>query len=123
MVQIKRVYEKGTTKDGYRVLVDRLWPRGIKKEDLKMDEWIKDLAPSNELRKSFGHDPKKWKSFQEMYREELKNPTSQGFIKELAKKSSNKTITLLFGAKDEEHNNAVVLKNLIEKEALKLKNS
>lgn len=115
MVQIKRVYESFSRKDGYRVLVDRLWPRGIKKESLSLDAWFKELAPSTELRKMFGHDPKRWRAFQTKYKQELKSPEAAEkirFLRDLAKK---RTITLLYGARDPDHNNAVVLKDLIEK--------
>jgi len=108
-------------KDGYRVLVDRLWPRGIKKEDLPFDEWLKDLAPSTELRKEFGHDHKHWKSFISAYKKELRAEKSRALIEKLAKEGSKKTVTLLYGAHDEEHNNAVVLKQVLEKEIEKSK--
>lgn len=116
MIQIKRAYETVSKKDGYRVLVDRLWPRGIKKETLALDAWFKELAPSTELRKEFGHDPKKWKSFQAQYKKELRSPEAKEKILFLIKTAKNSNLTLLYGARDEAHNNAVVLKSMIEKE-------
>lgn len=108
MVRIKRVYVKAEPEDGWRVLVDRLWPRGMKKEAAKVDLWMKDVAPSDGLRKSFCHEVKKWPDFQKKYRAELKEKKELiGELKRLEKKHG--TLTLLFGAKDEEHNQAVVL--------------
>jgi uncharacterized protein YeaO (DUF488 family) len=108
MVRIKRVYEKAEPADGFRVLVDRLWPRGMKKEAAKTDLWMKDIAPSDALRKSFGHDVKKWPDFQKKYRAELKK--KMDLLAELKKiEKEHGTLTLLFGARDSEHNQAVVL--------------
>lgn len=116
MIQIKRAYEPTSRKDGYRVLVDRLWPRGIKKENLPLDAWLKDLAPSSELRKQFGHDPKGWDQFKAEYRKQLRDPAAREKIAELAKLAHERTVTLIFGARDEKHNNAVVLKALIKRQ-------
>ncbi len=114
MIQIKRVYEPASNKDGYRVLVDRLWPRGMTKEAGKIDLWMKEVAPSDELRKSFCHDVKKWPAFQKKYQVELKTKTA--LLAELKKmEKEHKIVTLLFGAKDEEHNQAVVLANVLKK--------
>ena len=108
MVRIKRVYLKPANEDGARVLVDRLWPRGMKKETAQIDLWMKDVAPSDRLRKSFCHDVRKWPAFQIKYRAELKEKAD--LLKELKKLERERgTLTLLFGAKDEEHNQAVVL--------------
>jgi uncharacterized protein YeaO (DUF488 family) len=108
MVRIKRVYEKPVKEDGWRVLVDRLWPRGMKKEAVKIDLWMKEVAPSDVLRKWFAHEPKKWPEFQKKYRTELKQTKELlAELKDMEKKHG--TLTLLFGAKDEEHNQAVVL--------------
>lgn len=115
MIQIKRVYEPYSKGDGYRVLVDRLWPRGIKKENLKLNDWFKDLAPSNELRKEFGHDPKKWKTFISQYKKELKQEVPQALLEQLSQKAKKGTVTLLYAAKDELHNNAVVLQMILKK--------
>jgi uncharacterized protein YeaO (DUF488 family) len=114
MVKTKRVYEKPEAKDGYRVLVDRLWPRGMKKEAAKIDLWMKDVAPSDELRKSFHHDAMKWPDFHKKYREELKK--KKKWIEELKKlEKEHGTLTLLFGARDPEHNQAVVLAEALKK--------
>jgi uncharacterized protein YeaO (DUF488 family) len=108
MIRIKRVYEKPMKEDGWRVLVDRLWPRGMKKEAVNVDVWMKDVAPSNSLRKWFGHKPEKWSEFEKRYRGELaKKKELLGALRKMAK--DHGTLTLLFGAKDEEHNQAVVL--------------
>jgi uncharacterized protein YeaO (DUF488 family) len=108
-IQIKRVYEKPDPKDGFRILVDRLWPRGLTKEKAAVDLWLKDVAPSTELRKWFGHDPEKWKEFQKKYLKELKeNKEAVDTLKEHLKKG---TVTLLYAAKDEAHNEAEVLKD------------
>ncbi len=115
MVQMKRAYEAAAKKDGYRVLIDRLWPRGIKKENLPLDAWMKELAPSTELRKEFGHDPKRWTAFQTKYKKELKNPEAKEKIKLLIAIAKKAKLTLLYGARDTEHNDAVVLKKVIEK--------
>lgn len=112
MIQVKRIYLPPQKGDGKRFLVDRLWPRGIKKEKAKLAGWIRDIAPSNELRNWFGHDPKKWPEFKKRYSKELSvNPEAWNFLLEAARKG---TLTLLFAAKDEEHNNAVVLKAYLE---------
>ncbi len=111
-IQIKRAYDPHSPADGYRVLVDRLWPRGLSKEKLKLDAWVKDLAPSNDLRKWFGHDEAKWEEFQKRYFKELK-PQPE-LIAELRKRSRGRKLTLLYGARDEAHNNAVALKKYLE---------
>jgi uncharacterized protein YeaO (DUF488 family) len=114
MVRVKRVYEKAEKGDGWRVLVDRLWPRGMKKEAAKIDLWMKDVAPSDALRKSFCHDVKKWPAFEKKYRAEL--AARRGMIAELRKmEKEHGTLTLLFGAKDEEHNQAVVLAEFLNR--------
>ncbi|MDD4251358.1 MAG: DUF488 domain-containing protein [Candidatus ainarchaeum sp.] len=108
MIRIKRIYDKPDKNDGFRILVDRLWPRGISKENAKIDLWLKEIAPSNELRKWFSHDPKKWTIFEKKYKFELTN--NQDLIKEIKKlEKTQKIITLLYSAKDEEHNNALTL--------------
>src|SRR6266496_2609324 len=105
MVRVKRVYEKAEARDGWRVLVDRLWPRGMKKEAAKIDLWMKDVAPSDELRKSFHHDAMKWPAFEKKYQSELKQ--KKGSLIELKKlEKEHGTLTLLFGARDPEHNQA-----------------
>ncbi len=108
MIKIKRIYEKHSSDDSFRILIDRLWPRGVSKVNAKVDLWFKDIAPTDRLRKWFSHDPEKWESFKKKYIEELKkNRSSLDKIKELEKE--HKTITLVFSAKDEQHNNAIVL--------------
>ena len=110
-LKIKRVYETPKKEDGKRILVDRLWPRGLTKERASIDLWLKDIAPSTELRKWFGHDPQKWKEFRKRYNEELKKNTKQ--IEILENQLSKGTVTLVYGAKDEEHNEALVLKGFL----------
>ncbi len=113
MLKIKRVYEDPKSSDGTRYLVDRLWPRGFKKEDLKMKAWLKEVAPSPDLRKWYSHDVAKWEEFQKRYRAELKaNPEAWQPILEKAKDGN---VTLLYSAKDTEHNSALVLKEFLEK--------
>ena len=119
MIQIKRVYNRPGTQDGLRILVDRVWPRGFSKERVRMTEWRKELAPSTPLRKWFGHDPAKWSEFRKRYRAELKQSGQLDALKALAQLSSRKTITLVYSAADEQHNQAVVLKELLEELASK----
>jgi uncharacterized protein YeaO (DUF488 family) len=111
MLQIKRVYDPPSAQDGSRVLVDRLWPRGLKREVARIDLWLKDVAPSDELRRWFGHDPKRWETFAARYREELaaQEPISQ----ELLHRARKGRVTLLYAAKDPQRNNAVVLKSFL----------
>jgi len=113
MIKVKRIYDPVLPDDGKRILVDRLWPRGIKKDKAKIDEWLKDIAPSNGLRKWFSHDPDKWKEFKNRYIKELKDNSE--LIERLRAVTKKEKVTLLFSAKDVEHNNAVVLKEVIEK--------
>lgn len=112
MIRVKRVYDHAEAIDGPRFLVDRLWPRGMKKEELKMDGWLKNLAPSNELRSWFGHDPERWEEFCQRYHVELAgNVEAWRPLLEMAQKQN---ITLLFGAHDPEHNNAAALRMFLE---------
>lgn len=111
-ITIKRAYDKPTTTDGYRVLVDRLWPRGIKKEALAANEWDKDVAPSTELREWFGHDPAKFDEFRKRYRAELQQSDAPQKLLDRAKGSE--TLTLVYGAKDTEHNQAHVLQEYLQ---------
>jgi len=113
MVRIKRVYDPAAPEDGKRILVDRLWPRGLDKERAAVDEWVKEIAPSSELRKWFGHDPERWPAFRDRYRDELKEKRET--LDRLRRESRQETVTLLFAAKDEEHNNAVVLRELLSR--------
>jgi uncharacterized protein YeaO (DUF488 family) len=115
MVRIKRIYEKRDRSDGARILVDRLWPRGIAREAARIEEWRKDLAPTGALRKWFGHDPRKWEEFQVRYRNELDAAGKMEELKQLADRAKTETVTLVYAAHDEAHNNAAALKKIIEK--------
>ncbi|WP_292492508.1 DUF488 domain-containing protein [Methanoculleus sp. 10] len=112
MIRTKRIYEEPSADDGLRVLVDRLWPRGISKEEARIDRWEKDLAPTTELRRWFGHDPAKWEEFLRRYRAELED--RKELLSRLRGEANDGTVTLLYAARDEEHNNAVALKQYIE---------
>ena|ERR1051325_3168449 len=111
-IKIKRVYEQPDKKDGERILVDRLWPRGLTKEKARVDLWLKEIAPSTELRKWFAHDPNKWESFRGRYETEIRH--NEDLIKLLKQKARQGTITLIYGARDEKHNEALVLKQFLE---------
>ena len=109
-LKIKRVYDKPAEEDGTRILVDRLWPRGLTKQKAKVDVWLKDIAPSTELRKWFAHDPEKWKEFIKKYKKELhENKEQAAILKEYLRQG---TVTLAYGARDELHNEALVIKEL-----------
>ena len=112
MIRTKRIYSTPGKDDGFRILVDRLWPRGLRKDEAKVDLWLKDVAPSNELRKWFSHEPLKWPAFKERYRNELKDKSE--LINLIKAKANEGDITLLYGAKDEEYNNAVALKEYLK---------
>lgn len=112
-VRIKRVYEAPLPEDGTRILIDRLWPRGLTKEKARIDHWLKDIAPSGELRTWFGHDPAKWPEFQRRYEAEL--AANEAVVSELRKELERGPATLVFSAKDEAHNDAVVLKAYLER--------
>jgi uncharacterized protein YeaO (DUF488 family) len=107
MLKLKRAYEPATSSDGHRILVDRLWPRGMSKRRAAIDEWIKDVAPSTQLRRWFGHDPRKWPEFQRRYKRELRDRGD--LLRKIATLASRGRVTLVFGARDELHNDAVVL--------------
>lgn len=111
-IAVKRVYEPPAKSDGYRVLVDRLWPRGLKKDDVPLALWAKELAPSIALRQWFGHDPARWEGFRQRYAGELDKRAEHW--RPLAEHAAKHPVTLLYGARDEEHNNAVVLKSYLE---------
>jgi uncharacterized protein YeaO (DUF488 family) len=111
MIKVKRIYEPHTAGDGYRILVDRLWPRGIKRETANINSWMKEIAPSTELRKWFDHDPGKWKSFLSKYKAELEHSPLFAELKSLTEK--HKKITLLYGSRDEQYNQAVALKSFL----------
>ena len=112
MIQIKRAYEELAQADGTRFLVDRLWPRGIRKADLQVDAWLKDAGPSGELRKWFAHDPARWEEFERKYFAELDDRPEAW--EPIAKAARRGRVTLLYGARDTEHNNAVALKQYVE---------
>ncbi|MGC8478350.1 MAG: DUF488 domain-containing protein [Candidatus Micrarchaeia archaeon] len=112
IIKIKRVYEKYDVTDGMRILVDRLWPRGIRHTSANIDLWFKDVAPSTELRKWFSHEPSKWSEFKRRYKAELKDSRALGKLVDLAKSSG--LVTLIYAARDEKHNDAIVLKEVLE---------
>ncbi|MCL5960695.1 MAG: DUF488 family protein [Chloroflexi bacterium] len=112
MIKVKRAYELAAPEDGTRILVERLWPRGVAKERAALDLWLKDVAPSAELRKWFGHDPEKWDEFRRRYWGELKDKKEMTDL--LKRKSQEGTVTLVYGSRDQEHNAAVALKEFLE---------
>ena len=113
MIKIKRTYDEPVEADGFRILVDRLWSRGLARDRAKVDLWLREVAPSDVLRKSFAHDPEKWNDFQESYKKELRDkPELIDRIKRL--EAEKGVVTLLFAAKDREHNNAVVLRSVLQ---------
>lgn len=111
-IAVKRIYEPATKADGYRVLVDRVWPRGVKKEDASLDVWAREVAPSTALRQWFGHDPARWEGFRHRYASEL--DARAAFWQPLATRAERHRVTLLYGARDEEHNQAVALKMYLD---------
>ena len=113
-VAIHRVYDPSPTMPGKRILVDRVWPRGIKKVDLHLDAWMPEVAPSTALRKWFGHDPKRWDEFQRRYRAELRQPEQKARLDELVTLARKSPITLLYSARDEDHNQALALSRVLE---------
>jgi uncharacterized protein YeaO (DUF488 family) len=114
MINVKRAYESASRQDGKRFLVDRVWPRGVTKDELEIDGWLKDVAPSTELRKWFGHDPARWNEFQRRYRREL--GSHQDALAPLLDAGRRGNVTLVYGARDTEHNQAVVLKQILEEQ-------
>jgi uncharacterized protein YeaO (DUF488 family) len=114
MIKIKRVYEPADRNDGFRILVDRLWPRGMGKDKARVDLWLRDIAPSDALRKWFGHDPEKWDEFQRRYLKELKG--KQEHVDLIKEKVRLGVVTLLYGTKEEKYNNAAALKEYLETE-------
>jgi uncharacterized protein YeaO (DUF488 family) len=112
MIELKRAYEKPSADDGFRVLVERLWPRGLSKENAQLDLWLKDVSPSPELRQWYGHDLAKWTEFQKRYRAELKDKQSD--LSLLKEKSRGETVTLVYAARDLEHNSALILKKVVD---------
>jgi uncharacterized protein YeaO (DUF488 family) len=114
-IKIKRVYDPLEKADGTRILVDRLWPRGLSKEKARLDEWLKEIAPSDELRHWFGHKPERWEEFQKRYRQELRAAERQEQLRHLRGLARQGAVTLLFAAKDDKRNNATVLDNVIRR--------
>jgi uncharacterized protein YeaO (DUF488 family) len=112
MIKSKRIYERAEPSDGYRILVDRLWPRGVRKSDAKLDGWLRDLAPSAELRKWFEHDSKKWSEFQRRYRAELNGKTH--LLRKLIADAADRDITLVYASREQRYNNVTVLREVIE---------
>ncbi|WP_010677807.1 DUF488 domain-containing protein [Bacillus timonensis] len=122
-VKLKRIYEPADAKDGKRILVDRIWPRGISKEKAQLDLWMKDVAPSTELRKEFNHKPERFEEFKEHYIKELeKDEEKKIAVEQLLEMAGEGKVTLLFGAKDEVHNQAVVLREVLKSEVDKRQN-
>lgn len=115
MIRLKRAYEPPNSADGVRVLVDRIWPRGLGKNEIRIDRWLKELGPSNELRKFFGHDSAKWPEFLIRYRRELQSAANRARLEELAAIAREGTLTLVYSARDTEHNQAVVIKEALER--------
>jgi len=113
-IALKRIYEKPEVNDGKRILIDKLWPRGMKKDEATVDEWIKEVAPSDKLRKWFSHDPVKWNEFKKRYWEELKK--KQEIVSKLAKECKEKKVTFLYSTKETRYNNAVALKEYLKKQ-------
>ena len=111
--RLKRVYDNPAKADGWRVLVDRVWPRGLTKKEARVDDWLREIAPGARLRKWFGHDPARWIEFKRRYAAELEG--QRGQVEQLVQQARKRTVTLLFGAKDIAHNNAVALKEFLEK--------
>ena len=111
MLRMKRVYEPPARSDGQRILVDRLWPRGLSTKSAAIDEWMKEIAPSTELRQWFAHDPAKWAEFQRRYKQELRAHVES--VRDIARRASRGTVTLVYGARNETHNDAVVLAGIV----------
>ncbi len=113
MIKIKRIYDPASPDDGKRIYIDRLWPRGMKKEEVKIDEWLKDISPSDDLRKWFGHDPSKYAEFKRRYSKELQKHSE--ILERIRREGRKGAVTLLFSAKDVEHNNATVMKEILSR--------
>ncbi|MGZ7112281.1 MAG: DUF488 domain-containing protein [Halobacteriota archaeon] len=117
MIKLKRVYEQAEPSDGFRILADRIWPRGISKEEAHLDEWVRDIAPTTELRKWFGHDPEKWSVFEIRYRAELKAKTQ--LLEKLLADAAGRDITLVYASREQRYNNVKVLKEVLTELAIK----
>jgi len=114
MIRVKRVYDPLSDDDGQRFLVERLWPRGVKRADAALSGWLKDLAPGAELRRWFDHDPARWEEFQQRYAAELQTENKQARLRELAATARHETVTLIYSARDTQHNNALTLQHILE---------
>ena len=112
-LRVKRVYEEPEASDGERILVDRIWPRGISKDKVRLSDWRKDLAPSNDLRQWFGHEPDRWEEFKERYLAELEEAGKTDDLRDIAQRARKENVTLLFGARDTKHNNARALEAFV----------
>lgn len=117
MIHLKRAYEAASPDDGYRILVERLWPRGVSKARARLDLWLRDSAPSQDLRQWYSHDPDKWQEFQKRYRAELKTNPAVQELKRIVEREP--VVTFVYGARDEQHNSALVLKSFVERAARK----
>ncbi len=115
-IATKRAYEKASAEDGYRILIDGLWPRGLTKEKLKVAQWMRAIAPSAPLRSWYGHEPKKWEEFRKKYREELQKPPRQELLEALVRRGRKEKVTLVFGARDADRSNAAVVAELIREQ-------
>ena len=115
MIRLKRAYEPSSEDDGERILVERLWPRGLTKAAARLSGWLKELAPSPELRQWYAHDPKRWPEFQRRYAAELRAPEKQPLLRELTEKARSGCVTFVFAARDTERNSAVLLKGVVER--------
>jgi uncharacterized protein YeaO (DUF488 family) len=111
-IWLRRAYDEPTRNDGFRVLIDRLWPRGVTKDEARIDLWMRDIAPSDDLRRWFGHDPARWEEFEARYRAELTDKGDE--VDQLVERAANRRVTLVYGAHDKRHNNAVVLRELLD---------
>ena len=115
-IATKRAYDKPASQDGYRILIDGLWPRGLTKEKLKVAQWMRAIAPSAPLRNWYGHEPQKWEEFRKKYRKELQKPPRQGLLEELVRRARKEKVTLVFGARDADRSNAAVVAELIREQ-------
>jgi uncharacterized protein YeaO (DUF488 family) len=119
-IRIRRAYDPPLPEDGRRVLVERFWPRGMKKDRLFLNAWLRELAPSDELRRWFGHDPARWQEFRRRYRQELRGTRQQQLLDELTDQASRRNVTLIYSAREERFNNAVALREIIEERLSRL---
>jgi uncharacterized protein YeaO (DUF488 family) len=123
MIATRRAYEPASARDGYRVLIDRLWPRGVSKAKAKLDAWEKDVAPSRELRKWYGHDPAKWPEFRRRYTRELRAPASRAILNDLARRAKRGRVTLVYASRAAEISDVAVLERILKKPSPRLRRS